>query len=248
MGVKGFFRRHKVWLSQFSSAFTGTVLGIAITLGITLYQDRAYKEETTRKFIITTIKDLEDTNDSARSTTEDLMKTDSLFTEVLDYYPEELDSMPIGLINQFATDLGSYNYSGSHKFSVNLFLNNPEIMHIFDDLSVVNVINTMIETTKALETFIDEAKSCKSTIYEVYCEQQNYRRIKTGEEFVKILLANDIVINKMDRFSELCMFIPQFVEINEQLIGDVKEKLGLTPEDFEELTMDVGSYHYSTKD
>lgn len=100
--LKKIYHVNTGWWDSFTSCLVGTLLGIAVTFGVTYLDARKEDKATERKIQIITVRKMEQAISSIGSRVEAMKESDSVFVEVLDYWEEDrLDGIPRDLVAAF---------------------------------------------------------------------------------------------------------------------------------------------------
>lgn len=141
---KEIYNSNKGWWDSFTSCFVGTLLGIGITFGLSDIIEKKNQQEMQRKITVLSMSNLRNNIDSFKSLEKAYLHTDSVFQEVLRYYPDSVNYIPRELVSQFFTELTTFKITDEFSYSDNVFSSNIEVWESIDNLETIAIINDII--------------------------------------------------------------------------------------------------------
>lgn len=170
--LKKIYHVNTGWWDSFTSCFVGTLLGIAITFGVTYIDTRVRDKATERKIQIITVGKMEQAINRISRRVEALKESDSLYVEVLGYWQEDrLDEIPDGLVVAFYEKLMQVSFQTQNSSAMEIFRSNVEIWKTMDPVSIdaMESLLDVIESSYELISKVDsELGKIRSNIMEKY--------------------------------------------------------------------------------
>ena len=127
------------WWDSFTSCFIGSLLGIGITFWISGYLEKKSNEDMERRIQLLSLLNIHQYIESSKKQSKECLYMDSIFTEVLNYYPDSIEYVPKELVNQCYTKLVSFNFYSTDETADNMVNNNIEVWNSMENISDVNV-------------------------------------------------------------------------------------------------------------
>ncbi len=190
--IKGFFVRHKEWMSSFWSNFVATVLGIVLTFGVSMWLDRRDDQAKAEVLVNRSFKNIENRIRDLENVTGTLKYQDSLLWICQNNLPDNLDSVPsdvlVKLINVMGVSWCLFE-SKSVEIGFKQNINSQKVLGSFAD-----VLGEMFETLNYAETLNESINREKEKIErESFRYWKDGKRIMSREECLKMLMEPEIV-------------------------------------------------------
>lgn len=162
--LKKIYHVNTGWWDSFTSCLVGTLLGIAVTFGVTYLDARKEDKATERKIQIITVRKMEQAISSIGSRVEALKESDSVFVEVLDYWEEDrLDGIPRDLVAAFYGKLMEVSIQSRNNSAMDMFRSNVEIWKTMDPVSI-EAMESLLDMIGASYEIISVVESGLGTI------------------------------------------------------------------------------------
>lgn len=157
--LKKIYRANTGWWDSFTSCFIGTLLGIAITFGVTYIETRKEDRATERKIQIITVGKMEQAISRIGNRVEELKESDSVFVDVLGYWEEDrLDKVPKELVSAFYGKLMAMYIQTQSNSAMEMFRSNVEIWKTMDPVSI-NAMESLLDMIESSYEIISEVDS-----------------------------------------------------------------------------------------
>ena len=170
--LKKWYSKHKEWLSLFSSAFVGTLLGIGITFGISVHTATLHKEEITKKYLKMTLFDLQSRLLNALDYAEKMQSADSVFSKVEDLYLQK-EKIDVESFQDFQAQLSKRHFLGSLSKSEPLSINNMGLLEFFDDMKLINSLGDLCTYINTIDHEIYKIENYRLKIFEDFCKKRD---------------------------------------------------------------------------
>lgn len=224
------------WWQDVASCSFGTIVGIALTVGITFWQQRGDQKEMTRKITKITLHNLDVRIDHIKDVTDILAAKDSIYWSMQkiaahDFEKQQPDSL-LDNLNQLATTY----YPLTDTKSEVIFSHSFEVWQYLEDEKVIGRISncySMVEFGEKLATeceakVVDALYRCQLKIIEQGIEER-------PAEMVKLLMRHPETVVAFQGISKVVQMLRDIASIARQLNDRNKLVLGLSQEELEEV-------------
>ncbi len=190
--IKGFFLRHKEWMSSFWSNFVATILGIVLTFGVTMWLERREEQAKAKVLVERSFKNIERRISDLEDVTETLKYQDSLLLICQNHLPNNLDSVPSQVFKNLIDIMGvswSLFESKSVEIGFKQNFNSQKMLGSFAD-----VLGEMFEALNYAENLNVAINQEKAKIEQKSFKYwRNGRRTMTREECLEMLMQPETI-------------------------------------------------------
>lgn len=233
--LKALYDVNRNWWDSFTSCFIGTLLGIGITFGISGHLANVEKQETARRIQMLTLCDLRTSILSLQEQAEYAQQTDSLFQEVLEYYPDELDEVPAKLVGKvYSSLISSRLYTDSHS-AENMFNNNIEVWKTIEELSVINILGSIFDYKRAMSGHIAQLAAIKRQIFDNIGSQYDILGFANAREAMRCFFEDPANRNLMLLYQITCIELTTGTAVLDELFSRIQDKLDITDQELEQV-------------
>ena len=138
--VSLFYNNHRDWFITMTASFVATVLGILVTLGASILQQRNAHKKQSELFMHDVLLDLTFREDNMRKDSIFFAKVDSalsvLDVAIDDYAPLFMDT----IVYRYMGKMAYYSPLGENHLIENLFTTNEAAFHLIDDYELTQKI------------------------------------------------------------------------------------------------------------
>lgn len=247
--VRRVYSYNRGWWDSFTSCLLGTLLGIAITFGISAHLEHQAQRQLERRIQIYTVKNVEQTVNQMEAMLAELKVSDSIYSAVMDYYPDRLQDIPVELMKALYTDLFSWNYiSTSQGWMGDVFSHEVEVWRNMDPRSVA-LLTDITSLVEMLREIVGQVQVSKEKIREnVFQEKYVMDVFDTEGEAVKVFFSNPENTNAVLMMLMLGQSMDGLMVPCKKMLQEVKEKLNLTAEDMEMYYSDIDGEEYRVRE
>lgn len=138
--VSLFYNNHRDWFITMTASFVATVLGIMVTLGASIYQQRAAHKKQSELFMHDVLLDLTFRENTMRKDSIFFTKVDSALS-VLDVAIDAHSSLFMDtIVFRYMGKMSYYSPLGENNLIENLFTTNEAAFHLIDDYELTQKI------------------------------------------------------------------------------------------------------------
>ncbi|MDY3069398.1 MAG: hypothetical protein SOR57_07040 [Parabacteroides sp.] len=231
--IKGVYYINRGWWDSFTSCFIGTLLGIGITFGITAYLEKKSKAEMERKIQIISIASLQADINSIKSYSEKFAYTDSIFYEVMDYYPDSIKYIPKELVSEFYSELLTVKSYVKNNSADNMFNSNIEVWKSIDNLSTIKIISDIFAAKQKSYEFISELESVKKRIYENISHEEYILGLDNPQKAIGCLFKNKENLNLVLEFALYNKMLSFTLPMLEEMYLKIRYNLNISEKDLD---------------
>ena len=228
--MKIFIKTHKEWFSSFSSAFVGTLLGIGITFFVNDIMENKSKEKMAYKFLTISLDEMERHITSVENEIPMMRKNVTMFENILEYYPEQLDEVPDSLSDKFVSFLASISVPQTFNYSEKLFKENITSLEVFDDLSVISDFHELFDGVHTLDFLRDKLLKIKNELIGSYRHTRSIF-FDENDEIVKDVFSNANIYDMLLFYRAWTETLAYYVQFHKENLYSIKKNLGITDED-----------------
>lgn len=193
--LKKIYRANTGWWDSFTSCFIGTLLGIAITFGVTYIETRKEDRATERKIQIITVGKMEQAISRIGNRVKELKESDSVFVDVLDYWEEDrLDKIPKELVSAFYGKLMAMYFQTQSNSAMEMFRSNVEIWKTMDPVSI-DAMESLLDMIESSYEIISEVDSDLGRIRSNLMEKYYITGFSSPAEVVKAFFSDPENVN-----------------------------------------------------
>lgn len=231
------YRLNTNWWDSFTSCFVGTLLGIVITFGVSGYISRVEHRKNDRTMQIIAVGKIEENVMQIKIHANELKRTDSLYSSLLAYYPDNIDRVPAKLISDFLLDLDRtrpvvFDYSVS-----NIMLGNAEVWESMSPAAITVLDKTLLLTGYLMET-LKEVQKEKKMLNENLSLKHYSSVFRTLQDASHAIFENPHNVYLLSEISSSIQYINAMLPSCDSVLMQVKTNMNITDEDFEILKDD----------
>ena len=141
MKSKPFFEKHHGWISQFSSAFAGTLLGIGITFGINGFIEYRHDRNSAETFLLKTTEEVDSRYNNLVEWQNTMQGYSKVFEEMRYIYYDDPKAFTDEHASKFISSILPFDTFVVNDISQQLFSSNIEVLEVFKDLSIISDIS-----------------------------------------------------------------------------------------------------------
>ena len=185
-----FLSKHKNWFSNMFCAFVATVLGIAVTFGVSRCSEHIKNKEIIKTSVFNALSDLDNYEDFLRS-------EDSIFAEIK-WLPRTIDSFyrndsiqTDSLAKKINYIFGFRNhFKKDYKPIGKDFLSQCQVKNV-DDLETFRIINIAYEDALQSYAFLEKMKRCIEDLNNIWLGMYYSHNHYSSSDVVKAILSQD---------------------------------------------------------
>ena len=183
-----FFSNHHIWFSNMFGAFVATVLGIAVTIGVSKYKDYNKNKEVIKALVFNALSDLDNYEAFLRNDSVAFSQINWLKGAIEDFYRNDRSFPVDSFANSINATFGYRNHFREDYSPIGKdFMSLCQIQSV-EDLETFRVINIAYEDALHSYTFLEEMKECVDDLNDVWLEMYyNHKRYFSSEVVEKIL-------------------------------------------------------------
>ena len=236
--IKKIYRINTNWWDSFTSCLVGTILGIAITFGISGYNEAKAKKEMERKIQILTISSIQQTFDQLGTKMVKLEQMDSTLTAIMDFYPDSVNKIPPKLASDLFSQLLSFEFNSNDQTADRLFSSDIEVWKSIDNLSTINTIGQTLSYKQFIINALNETNAIKSKIAENIGRKKYFLGFNSHQEALRIFFDNPENLNLALRLRMYVNMLNMSKDIGYQLLTRIKTDMHITDEDLKSIYSD----------
>lgn len=223
--------------------FTGAVLGIIVTFGTTAYINHQTKQNRYERIIFTTIQEIDNSIVSLEKEVIQLKQADSIYTRVVNLYPDHLNEISRDTLNLFIKELGNTRYFTTGGIANNIFQTNMSILEDIDNLSLVYSLYNSIAYINMLHTIIDGMQVTRAELFDAFYAQKHFNKYPDAVSAVKGALDIPQIYNYLlgGVHSSLCTALDDGIKKLKETNDNCKKLSGLSEKDIARLRQE---YNY----
>lgn len=153
------------WWDSFTSCFVGTLLGIAVTFGVSDYISKKEHSRNERTMQVIAVGKIEQNIRQLKFHAKEMQRSDSLCSKMLSYYPDSIDYIPPMLVYNFLNDLVYSRYIAYDNSVENILRSNAETWESMSPASI-NVLDKALFLNECILDVLMEIKEMKLRILE----------------------------------------------------------------------------------
>lgn len=153
------------WWDSFTSCFVGTLLGIALTFGISGYLSRSEHRRNERIMQIIAVGKIEHNIYQLKLQLNEMMRSDSIYNMALDYYPDSIDRIPAKLMLELLKDVLTTRPALFDHSVSNVMLGNAEVWESMSP-ATINVLDRTLLLTGYIMKTVTDVQEMKDLIME----------------------------------------------------------------------------------
>lgn len=226
---------NRSWWDSFTSCFIGTILGIGITFGISGYLEKKSNAEMEHTIQLMNIMYMESAIDDFKDKEESSANTDSIFTEVLRYYPDSIDFMPKKLVTKFYARVTSITIAGKDNSIENIFKNNIEVWKAIKDKSDIFMLVQLYSAKEMCDRTVKEMSEIMNKLYNNMIKEKDLENFNSYKEARSYIFKNKENINLIQRYSYYHESLSQIIPFMEIMLERVKKNIGISDKDLESI-------------
>ena len=173
--------------------------------------------------------------ESSKKQSKECLYMDSIFTEVLNYYPDSIEYVPKELVNQCYTKLVSFNFYSTDETADNMVNNNIEVWNSMENISDVRVIGDIFAAKRVISWMSSEMNGIKKQIYRNLIHDNYIWGIDNHTEAIKVLLSNKENLNLMVEYKMYSKSFDASIGFVEHLLGKFMENMNISSNDLKKL-------------
>lgn len=229
--IKKVYYVNQGWWDSFTSCFIGSLLGIGITFWVSDFLEKRNSKDLERTVQLMNLSYMSDIVDDFKIREEYLSYTDSVFSEVLGYYPDSINYVPEELVDKFYTELRTATVSAENNSVQGMFNNNIEVWQSADDLSVIKTIGGFYTNKDGIDVCLSEMFSIVNKLFYNIGKDNHLSNYDNHTKAISRVFENKENINMMEKFSGYRQMVTEAVPMMEDILKSVKEKMNVTEED-----------------
>ena len=228
------FTAHRNWWSTLSSTFIGSLLGIGITFAISDYIHTQHQTRMAKRMLVMTIDEINSVNKGMNSTIDYLMYVDSIYSAVESYYLRKIP-MPVDSIDLFYETLNHIQLNEKVNLAQNIFTSNLEVMDIFEDLTIVKDITSIISSLRRQKTCYDNTQMIIRDLLDYNLKN----RIQSKDDFLENFTNYQYDYYKTNHnfllFHGYTLALSVMNNAMDETINKLQQKLGICNQDINHL-------------
>lgn len=222
------------WFEQVSIAFIGTVLGIIVTVGVTLWQQRKEQHEMADKITQMTLYNINLRIASFQEHLSLLKEQQAAYDSIMKYMPDRIDKIDPDSLKAYYSKV-NYLYFGMHDMKTEeIFGSSIDVWKAFDDVKVINRISNCYSILDFCEQKFELLNNYMLTASNELNGTLNNRKVDTLEETRYFVMQPSTTIT-YDMIKELTPLLSHAIEVAEDLNSDNIETMGYTPDELRKI-------------
>ncbi len=240
------FHMNGWWLDATSSTF-GTIVGIVLTVGITLWQQKDDQKNITWKITKITLHNLDVRIEHVDGMADLLAAKDSIYRKLLQYKESDFDNAdPDSLLNDMS-QLALTNYLLTDTKSEMIFSHSFEVWQYLEDEKVIGRISNCYTVVDFCERMVKEWDAkISDALYHCQLEVVEKGIGSRPVEMARLLMAHPETTVVFEGLPKVVSMLRNISPIARQLNEHNKQVLGLTDAELEEVGNLLERNTYST--
>ncbi len=246
--VKDKIKASNWWLNATANLF-GTMLGIILTVGVTMWQQKAEEKEMVRKTTKITLNNIDVRLENLESAIAEFEAKDSIYHHLLSYMPDRFDQVDSDSLLQDLNVLVYRHFFLTDTKSEDIFSHSFEVWKYLDEQTIgrISICYSVLDHNEQMLEKLRERVYAISYQYMID-DMEKQIRWSTPEMIQQFVSDPEVVI----LFDEIHNFLPLLkgsTNVAQQMNDRNKEVLGLSEEELEvgDLLEDMDSYEISTE-
>ncbi len=247
--VKDKIKASNWWLNATANLF-GTMLGIVLTVGVTMWQQKAEEKEMVRKTTKITLNNIDVRLENLESAIAEFEAKDSIYHHLLSYMPDRFDKVDNDSLLQDVNVLIYRNYRVTDTKSENIYSHSFDVWKYLDEKTIgrISICYSVLDHN---EQMLEDLEERIYVIAHRRMIDNMEKQIQWGDpEMIQQFVSDPEMVML---FMEIHAFLPLLkgmTDVAQQMNDRNKEMLGLSEEELEEvgnLMEDMDSYSISSE-
>lgn len=231
--LKDIYNINKSWWDSFTSCFIGTLLGIGITFWISGTISKNDKANLEKKIQVLTINSLQRDITSLKRQGASMMNDDSIFQNVMEYYPDRIEEISPETAGQFYSRIMHCELYATSQTAENMFNSNIEIWKSIDNLSTINIIGEVFAIRKKMVETISQLEDIKMQLFNNISHEAYILDFKNHHEAMRCFFNNNENPNLLLKFKMYCYILNAGTALTEKMVSRIKDNLNITDKDLD---------------
>lgn len=227
------------WWDSFTSCFLGTILGIGITFGISGYLDKKSNAELQHTIQLMNVMYMDETVYGILDDEDEALYRDSVFTEILSYYPDSTNFVPKELVNEFYTILLNLKIEGEDESIENIYKNSIEVWKSAENLSNVTNISKFYASKNTCENGLSHMSSILKSLYDNLVKKKFLYGTVNYDEITSAIYENEENLTLIKRYCLYRTALSATIPMMEDIFESIKIRMGITDKDLESINDDI---------
>lgn len=228
--IKKVYLVNRGWWDSFTSCFVGTLLGIGITFWISGYLEKKSNEEMERRIRLLSLSSIQRFIESSKKESKECLYTDSILTEVLDYYPDSIEYIPDNLVGECYGNLSGFRFYGADESADNIS-SNIEVWNSVENISDIRVIGDIFAAKRIITWMSSEMTRIKKQIYRNVIRNDFIWGMDNHTEAIKILFSNKENLNLIVEYKMYSKTFEASIDFVEQLLAGFMKNMNISSND-----------------
>lgn len=204
------------WWSDTTSSLVGTVVGIILTFGTSIYWESQNKETMARKTALLTIYSIDCYVDLMQDEVNTLKNEDCIFKTVASHYPGRIAQVSKDTLQLFISSFAYLSTFAIDTSAENIFTHSIDTWKNLDDGRIINSIGDCFAGKNLFVGFLENLQRHRRGIFLDYCAEKSLLDYKSADKAVNALISRPDA-----RY--LIIEYPTYVQVLEELCGKIKE-------------------------
>lgn len=221
------------WWDSFTSCFIGSLLGIGITFWISGYLEKKNNAEMEHRIQLLSLSNIQQYIESSKKQSKECLYLDSIFTEVLDYYPDSIEYIPKELVGECYSKLISFNFYATDESADNMINSNIEVWNSMENVSDIRIINDIFAAKRVINWMSSEMNGIKKQIYRNVIHDNFIWDMDNHTEAIKVLFSNKENLNLMVEYKMYSKSFDVSIDFIEKLLGKFMKNMNISSNDLD---------------
>lgn len=205
--IRSFYHRNLAWCMDFSSAFVGTLLGIALTFGISAFIDFKDKQAAAKRITLYTMRTISQGIHRNEGNLRVFEARDSIYKIVLEKYDNNaMDSLSVQDATAFAAQLYNFNSHSENRSTEAIFMSDVDVWSNIDNTKVIEAVGESFDVLRSVENMSEELHQFFNDLYPVfYGKLAKYNKLENEQRAQKIISE---VLSDTDVYLRFSLYYP----------------------------------------
>ncbi|HJH65175.1 MAG TPA: hypothetical protein OIM59_11220 [Bacteroides mediterraneensis] len=222
---------NRAWWDSFTSCFIGTLLGIGITFWISGYLEKKSNKEMEHRIQLLSLSNIKQFIASSKTQSKKCLYIDSIFTEVLDYYPDSIEYVPENLVSECYNNLMSFDLYAADESADNMLNSNIEVWNSMENISDISAIGDIFAGKRMINWMSSEMNRIKRQIYRNVTQDDFIWGMDNHTEAVKVLFSRKENLNLMVEYKMYSKSYEVSIDFAEKLLDRFMKNMNISSDD-----------------
>ncbi|MBO5053168.1 MAG: hypothetical protein J6C44_02895 [Muribaculaceae bacterium] len=235
------------WWKDVTIATTGTIIGIIVTFGTTVWLEDKTRKEMADKTVIMAIHNLDSSIKNLSNLLEEMERNDVLFNRAMSLFPDKLGTMGEDSLQMIVNQFASTRAYTTDKSTRQIFSSSFEVWQNIEDVKVISRIGNCYSMLDLCFKEYDKIENLRMEAFRSYWNDTPPQDYPDAEEAVKAFLNRNDVRYVMHVQAYTTPFLVSVNDIARQLNERNKEVLTLTQDELDEVGNLLDKNEYFTE-